>query len=197
MKQLFSHFTAPVLAAVSMLLVAGCSSDNSSAGNTAGTNSGGSSSGGNPASSGGGVSVGGAGTGGGGAGSATAGSGNAGGPAASYAEVQAIILRSCFGAICHDLAENPLKLKPVETMYSTLTTHVTANCGKLVNTTSPADSALVKILQGSCGTAPNITERMPYQTCSDGDTPEESAGCVPTADVATIQAWIAKGATQQ
>jgi len=201
MKLLSSHFTAPVVFVV-LSCVAGCSSDNASGGSGGGT-----SAGGHPGS-GGGVSVGGTsaggsapaaggvGTGGSatGTGGSAAGTGGGASTGASYAAVQAIILKSCFGAICHDLAENPLKLKPVETMYSTLKTHVTKNCGPLVNTASPADSALVKILKGSCGTAPNTTDRMPYQTCFDGDTFEDNPACIPNADIDTIQAWITSGA---
>jgi hypothetical protein len=115
---------------------------------------------------------------------------------ATFAHVKGVIAKSCFGAICHDLAENPLQLKPESSLYATLTTHVTMNCGKLVNLTSPADSALVKILQGSCGTTKK-TDRMPYMTCFEGDTSDDNPSCIPAVDIAAIQAWIAKGAPQQ
>src|SRR6478609_7513917 len=199
MKLLSSHFTAPVVFVV-LSCVAGCSSDNASGGSGGGTSagghpgSGGSTSAGGSAPAAGGVGTGGSATGTGGSAPGTGGGASTG---ASYAAVQAIILKSCFGAICHDLAENPMVLKPVETMYATLTTHMTKNCGPVVNTANPAASALVKILQGSCGTAPNTTERMPYQSCFDGDTFEDNPSCISNADIATIQAWIAAGAKQQ
>lgn len=109
---------------------------------------------------------------------------------ASFATVKGIIMKSCFGNGCHGQEGNPLQMKLDDTLYTTLTTHMTMNCGMLVNKASPADSALVKLLKGSC----NGTERMPFGTCFDGDTPEDNAGCVPTADVNAIQAWIAAGA---
>lgn len=84
-------------------------------------------------------------------------------------------------------------MKVDDSLYTTLTTHVTANCGPLVNKASPAESALVTILQKDCGTAKK-TERMPYQSCFEGDTPEDNPACIPTADVAAIQSWIASGA---
>jgi len=203
MKLTFPRGGAPALVAASFLL-AGCSSDNSPGGNVS---TAGSASGGKPGA-GGSLGAGGSGAGGssgssagGGAGLGTAGAGSVGAGGAaiagSFAAVKGIIAKSCFGAICHDLNENPLKLKPEDTLYATLTSHVTKNCGKLVNTASPADSALVKILQQSCGTPPNTTQRMPYGACFDGDTPEDNSACIPLADVATIQAWIAKGAPPQ
>ena len=68
---------------------------------------------------------------------------------------------------------------------------------KTINVASPADSALIKLMLGDCGTAPNVTPRMPREQCWDGDKPEENEYCVPTATVAAVQAWIAKGAPQQ
>jgi hypothetical protein len=209
MKLQSSHFTAPLFA-VALTLLAGCSSDDPSGGNTAGTSAGGSAAGGKAGASGG--SVGGAGAGGAGAGgsaagspatagtagSGVAGSGAAGGAGveATFEHTKAVISKSCFGAICHDLSENPLVLKPLDMLYTKLMAHTTKNCGKLVNTASPADSALVKILQKSCGTPGNMTDRMPYQTCNDGETFEDNPSCIPETDIAAIQAWIAKGAPQ-
>jgi len=77
-------------------------------------------------------------------------------------------------------------------LYTTLTTHVTQNCGKLVNTATPADSALVKVLLGDCGTAPNITPRMPEDKCFQGDTDMDL--CVSTPKIEAIKSWIAMGA---
>jgi len=216
MKLLFSHFTAPALVAA-LALLAGCSSDNPSGGNTGGTSSGGSAAGsGGKGGSAGSVSVGGAGAGGtsaggsaaggsagsGTAGSATAGSSAAGGTAieASFATVKDIITLQCFGNGCHGQEGNPLIMKLDDTLYTTLTTHTTKNCGKLVNPTSPAESALVKLLKGSCGTPPNVTDRMPFGgSCLEGDmeTDPDATTCVVPAKIDAIQAWIAKGAPKQ
>jgi len=205
MKLLFSHFSVPVLLAASTLL-AGCSSDNPAGGNTAGTSAGGASSGGkggSGGSNGGSVSGGGAGSGGAAAGG-TAGSPGAagtagGGPAveASFATVKNVIALNCFGGGCHSDGGNPFQMKADDTLYASLTTHTTANCGAVINKTSPADSALVKVLKGDCGTPPDkITPRMPLGTCFDGDTDPESP-CIQPATIAAIQAWIAKGAPKQ
>src|SRR6478752_1845927 len=194
MKLLSSHFVAPVvLSALSVVVaVAGCSSDQSPGGGTAGASPGGASSGGK-AGSGGGVSVAGAPAGGGTAGAGTAGAGTAGagtaggGPTveASFATVKAMINMSCFGGGCHGEAGNPLQMEIDDKLYGTLMSHMTAHCGKLVNTTSPADSALVKLLLADCGGTP----RMPYHSCWDGDKPEDNPTCVPTATVDAVKAW--------
>lgn len=76
-----------------------------------------------------------------------------------------------------------------EKLYGTLTSYSTRTCGKLVNTAQPAESALVKLLRGSC----NGVQRMPFGVCvEDGD-----PSCVLPEYIAAIQAWIAKGAPQQ
>ncbi|HYQ42670.1 MAG TPA: hypothetical protein VER11_11905 [Polyangiaceae bacterium] len=212
-----------VLSALSVVVaVAGCSSDQSPGGGTAGASPGGASSGGK-AGSGGGVSVAGAPAGGAGgtagagtagagtagagtagagtagagtAGAGTAGAGTAGGGPtveASFATVKAMINMSCFGGGCHGEAGNPLQMEIDDKLYGTLMSHMTAHCGKLVNTTSPADSALVKLLLADCGGTP----RMPYHSCWDGDKPEDNPTCVPTATVDAVKAWIMKGAPQQ
>ena len=130
-----------------------------------------------------------------------AGSGTAGGAAieASFAMVKDLITTSCFGGNgCHGQEGNPMELKLDDSLYTTLTTHTTKTCGKVVNLTSPAESALVKLMQGSCGTPPNVTERMPFGgSCVDGDTDPDSTVCVPPAKIAAVQAWIAKGAPKQ
>ena len=77
-------------------------------------------------------------------------------------------------------------------LYGKLTTHVTKTCGKLINTASPADSAIIKLLKADC----NGTMRMPYQSCWDGD-PQDQAPCVSSANLAALQAWIASGAPRQ
>jgi len=213
MKLLSSHLVVPAfLAALSS--IAACSSDNSGAGNSAGSSPGGA----NGKAGSAGSSVGGAGAAGaaaavagGGAGASStagtsaggtgglgaAGGGTAGGVAieASFAMVKDMINATCFGNGCHSQEGNPLQMKIDDKLYGTLTTHVTENCGKLINTASPADSAIVKLLKADCGTAPKITPRMPWDKCFDGDV--DSDFCVSPAKIAAIQAWIAKGAPQQ
>ena len=210
-----SYFVAPAILAALSILVA-CSSDgsggNSAAGagpggasgkagssaagaTAAGASSGGSGAGGSSSSAGGGS--GGASTAGGGSGGAsTAGRGGAPAVEATFATVKSIIQASCFGAGCHSDMGNPLQMKVDASLYGTLTTHMTMNCGKMVDIANPADSALVKVLKGSCGTPPNVTPRMPFQVCMDVDTDPDSP-CIQPDKIAAIQAWIAKGAPQQ
>jgi hypothetical protein len=82
-------------------------------------------------------------------GSATGGAGaggpatGAGGATASFATLKNIIQMSCFGGLCHDLPEHPLKLKLDDQLYTTLTTHQTKTCGPLLKPGSPQESALV------------------------------------------------------
>jgi len=124
----------------------------------------------------------GSGVGGGAAGTAS----SAGGATASFGTLKNIIQMSCFGGLCHDLPEHPLKLKLDDQLYTTLTTHMTKNCGPLLKPGSPQDSALVKLLKGPCGE----TARMPLDKCSqDGD-----EACVSPANIALIEQWIANGA---
>jgi hypothetical protein len=114
--------------------------------------------------------------------------GNAAGAevSATFATLKSLIPISCFGGVCHDLPEHPLKLKVDDQLYATLTTHMTETCGPLIKAGSPQDSALVKLLKGPC----NGTDRMPLGKCfADGD-----EGCVPPASIAAIEQWIAKGA---
>ena len=103
----------------------------------------------------------------------------------------------CTGGGCHGEEAVPLRWGPNDPMlYETIMGHMTLYCGKLVNTTNPADSALIKVLQGDCGPIPRVkattTPRMPYGKCFEGDVDTES--CVSPAKIAAIQAWIAKGA---
>jgi len=205
MKLLSSFFVAPAVFALLSGIV-GCSSDNGSTpNNTAGASPAGAGSAGKAGAAG--SSSGGAGgsagsvSAAGSSGAGTAGSaGSAGGATveASFATVKGIIKLTCFGNGCHGQEGNPLQMSANDDakLYTTLTTHVTMNCGMLVNKANAADSALVKVLKGDCGTPPNVTPRMPFQTCFDGDTDPESP-CVQPDKIAAIQAWIAKGAPQQ
>ena len=212
---------AVVATLVAALLLANCSSDNpSGSANTAGAPAAGASPGGSAGKAGSaaagasaaGAAAGGAGGGSGGAhvagggagGGAAGGAGNAAGaggaPAleASFNTVKAVIQMSCFGAGCHGEPGNPLQMKIDDQLYGTLMDHTTKNCGKLINTASPADSAFIKLMLGDCGTPPNVTSRMPFGSCFQGDVPGPDAPtCVLPEKVAAIQAWITKGAPQQ
>lgn len=107
-------------------------------------------------------------------------------PQPTFEGVKAMIQSSCFGGLCHDLAEHPLKLKIDDALYTTLTTYSTKHCGPLVKVGSPQESALVKLLKGPCGE----TERMPYGKClQDGD-----EGCVSPQTIAALEQWIMNGA---
>ena len=200
MKLLSSHFVAPAILAT-LSLLAGCSSDSPPGGNTAGASAGGASgkagagAGGASAGAAGGLSAAGAGSG----GTSTAGAGGGETVEASFNTVKEMIrLQPCTGGGCHGEEGTPMHWGPDDpNLYTLVTTHVTANCGKLVNTANPADSALLKVLKGDCGTAPNITKRMPYGKCFEGDNAAETESCVSPAKVAAILAWITKGAPQQ
>jgi hypothetical protein len=130
----------------------------------------------------------------GGAAASNAGASGSGGAGASaidpsFKTVQALIGSSCFGAGCHSEAGNPLQMEVGDPLYGTLTSYTTRTCGKLVDTAQPTESALVKLLQGSC----NGVKRMPYGVCvEDGD-----PSCVLPEYIAAIQSWIAKGAPRQ
>jgi hypothetical protein len=127
----------------------------------------------------------------------SAGAGTAGGSAveASFATVKTMIAMKCSsGSGCHTEMGNPLQMPQDDKLYTTVTTYMTANCGMLVNKANPSMSAIVKLLQGSCGGTP----RMPYMLCFDGDTDVgPDAPCIPPDTIAAIQAWITKGAPQQ
>jgi hypothetical protein len=122
-------------------------------------------------------------------GTGTAGSAAGGGALEpTFAMVKGMIQSSCFGGLCHDLAEHPLQLKIDDKLYATLTTFQTETCGPLVKVGSPAESALVKLLKGPCGEI----DRMPYGKCNqDGD-----EGCVSPATIAALEQWITQGAPQ-
>jgi len=211
-----SIFAAPPILAAGLLLVNCSSTDTPAGGNSGGTPAGGASTtagaGGSKAgatSGGGGSNAGGQSTSGSSSGGAAAGSsgasgsggagagtggagiaGSAGGPPATFATVKSIISLQCFGSGCHSETGNPLQLTmDGATLYPKLLAYTTTNCGKLVNTASPADSALVKVLKADC----NGTPRMPFQMCPEDDDPR----CVTAENVAAIQAWIARGAPQQ
>jgi hypothetical protein len=167
----------------------GGSSQGGAVGNVAGHDSGGAA--GSSGAPGAGAASLGAGAAAGGGGAAQSSSGGAGASAIepSFKTVQGLIGSSCFGAGCHSEAGNPLQMETGAKLYETLTAYTTRTCGKLVDTARPEESALVKLLRGSC----NGVKRMPYGVCvEDGD-----PSCVLPEYVAAIQSWIAKGAPQR
>jgi hypothetical protein len=76
--------------------------------------------------------------------------------------------------------------KPADELYRYLKSFRTLECGKLIDTANPSESALVKYLRGPCGEI----ERMPSFTCVE-DTDE---WCVPEYYIQAIEQWIAAGA---
>jgi hypothetical protein len=156
---------------------------------TAGSSGGVSAGGGAGGGMGGGTSGAGGGTSGAGGGTSGAGSGSGPIPAEpTFNTLKAIIPVSCFGGLCHNLAENPLQLSVDDKLYTTLTTHMTDGCGPVVKPGFPQDSALIKLLKGPCGDI----MRMPSGKCfDDGD-----EGCISPAHIAALEQWIANGAPQ-
>jgi len=76
--------------------------------------------------------------------------------------------------------------KTADQLYSYMLKLTTLQCGKLIDTAHPSESALVKYLRGPCGGL----ERMPYFTCvEDGD-----PACVPEYYIQFIEQWITNGA---
>ncbi|HEY0465381.1 MAG TPA: hypothetical protein VGC79_14300, partial [Polyangiaceae bacterium] len=76
--------------------------------------------------------------------------------------------------------------KTADQLYSYMKSFKTLECGKLIDTANPSQSALVKYLRGPCGSI----ERMPSFKCfDDGD-----EACVPEYYIQAIEQWIAMGA---
>ncbi|WP_437981465.1 hypothetical protein [Sorangium sp. So ce117] len=187
MKLRLSNFAA---AAILTLLSAlsGCSDDGSTGSSEAGTTTTSSASG-----------SGGQGSGGDGAGGATASSSTSaatggGGSAVdpTFETVRAVVAQTgCSDASCHNGEAEP-RLLDDDTLYATLTTHISEACGDipLVTPGAPEQSALVKILKGPCGDI----ARMP-NGCVGEPGPEYT--CLPQAYIDAIEQWVADGAQQQ
>lgn len=96
---------------------------------------------------------------------------------------------TCFGAGCHNDELNPLDLQIDGQLHMRLTSHISKNCGNIpvVNPGNPQESALIKILEGPCGSTP----RMPLECVNDGD-----AKCVPDDYIQALTQWIADGALE-
>jgi hypothetical protein len=127
----------------------------------------------------------------GGAGPAAGASGSGSTIPATFDTAKFVITQTpCFGAGCHNDAQNPLNLRVDDQLYTRLTSHVSKNCGNLpvVNPGKPQESALVKILKGPCGPTP----RMPMGCVDDLD-----GTCLPADYIAALVQWIAAGAPPQ
>lgn len=93
----------------------------------------------------------------------------------------------CSGSNCHFGGRNHLQVdKTPDQLYTYMKSFKTLECGKLIDTENPSQSALVKYLRGPCGSI----ERMPSYKCfDDGD-----ELCVPEYYIQAIEQWIAAGA---
>jgi hypothetical protein len=140
----------------------------------------------------------GAGAGGSGGGASGAGSGGSGfeivPPEPTFRMVKFVLQSTqepCVSSDCHGLnTENILELAIDDRLYTTLTTHVSVNCGNIPVVT-PGDvtrSALAKILRGPCGETP----RMPRDCMDD---PLFNT-CVYPEYLDAIDLWISMGAPQ-
>jgi hypothetical protein len=118
-------------------------------------------------------------------------------PPATFATVKSLLegtlgAYGCTGVDCHreGSTHTPMQLPLGDTLYTTLTTHVSAECCnlKVVEPGYPARSALIRALKGSCGDV----AQMPNH-CIPG--PE--GDCLPSNYVEAIEQWVAAGAPQE
>ncbi|WP_437852492.1 hypothetical protein [Sorangium sp. So ce363] len=188
MKFRFSSFIAAAFVAI-LSPLPGCSDDpdDTGAGGAGGTEAGSTSASVSASSA---VGSGGSG----GAGSTSASTGGDGGSTGSgsgqeptFETLQFVIQNACFGAGCHNDDMNPLNLMVDGELHMRVSSHVTKNCGDLVDTENPEESALIKILKGPCGGTP----RMPLECVNDGD-----AKCIPPDYIEALTQWIADGAQE-
>jgi hypothetical protein len=93
----------------------------------------------------------------------------------------------CSGSNCHFGGRNHLQVdKPADQLYTYMINFKTLECGKLIDTMNPSQSALVKYLRGPCGSL----GRMPLDKCTD----DGDELCVPEHYIRAIEQWIANGA---
>ncbi|HYQ05283.1 MAG TPA: hypothetical protein VER96_41710 [Polyangiaceae bacterium] len=93
----------------------------------------------------------------------------------------------CSGSNCHFGGRNHLTVdKTPDALYTYMKNFKTLECGKLIDTTNPSESALVKYLRGPCGSL----GRMPLDKCTD----DGDELCVPNYYIDFIEQWIAAGA---
>ena len=118
------------------------------------------------------------------------GSGTGDNPAPTFDTLKAVIESTnvgCNGADCHFGSKtNALELKIDAGLHMRLLNTVSTKCMNLpvVTPCKPDQSALVRLLKGTCGTAP----RMPY------DCDEALDECVPIDYITAIEQWVANGA---
>ncbi|WP_437819188.1 hypothetical protein [Sorangium sp. So ce1078] len=190
MKLRLSSFIAAAIVAI-LSPLAGCSDtpDDTGAGGTGGSDAGSTSASGSTSS---GVGSGGSG----GAGSTSVSTSGVGGGSTgsgsgidpTFETVKFVIDNvTCFGAGCHNDEMNPLDLQLDGELHARLTSHVTEDCGPLVNLANPPESALIKILKGPCGSTP----RMPPECVNDDD-----IKCVTDDYIQAMTQWIADGALE-
>jgi len=93
----------------------------------------------------------------------------------------------CSGSSCHFGGRNHMTVgRPADELYRYMLNFKTLECGKLIDTAHPSESALVKYLRAPCG----AVERMPSGKCFDDGDPQ----CVPEYYIQLIEQWIANGA---
>lgn len=110
---------------------------------------------------------------------------------ATFETMERIISQApCLGAGCHNDEQNPLDLRVDAELHGRITARVSEACGGIpvVNPGNPAQSALIQLLKGPCGSTP----RMPIGCVADGD-----GSCVPPDYIAALEQWIADGAPPQ
>ncbi|AUX43579.1 hypothetical protein SOCE26_050290 [Sorangium cellulosum] len=95
---------------------------------------------------------------------------------------------NCADSSCHNGEAEP-RLQDDDTLYTTLTTHVSVACGNIpvVTPGDPERSALVKLIKGPCGEV----ERMPRGCVSE---PVSEYNCLPQEYIDAIEQWVADGA---
>ncbi|WP_437324758.1 hypothetical protein [Sorangium sp. So ce381] len=189
MKLRFSNYAAAAIVTI-LSPLSGCSDDGSTGTSEAGTTSGGSTS---SASGSGGQGSGGDGAGGATASSSTSAGTGGGGSAVdpTFETVREVVAQAgCSTASCHNGEAKPT-LVDDNTLYTTLTTHISEACGDipLVTPGEPEQSALVKILKGPCGDI----ARMP-NGCVGVPGPEYT--CLLQEYIDAIEQWVANGAPQ-
>ncbi|CAN97086.1 MULTISPECIES: hypothetical protein [Sorangium] len=190
MKLRFSSFIAAAFVAI-LSPLSGCSDDpdDTGAGGAGGTDAGSTSASVSASSA-----VGSGGAGGAGSTSASTGTGGDGGSTGSgsgqaptFETLQYVVQNACWGAGCHNDEMNPLDLMIDGELHTRVSSHVTKNCGNLIDTGNPEESGLIRILKGPCGGTP----RMPLECVSDGD-----AACIPPDYIEALTQWIADGAQE-
>lgn len=131
---------------------------------------------------------------GGGAGISSGGSGNSGSTVdPSWDTIKAVLTGThppCNGADCHGPGGPNIFQLPVKddaALYTSLTTHVSVDCGNIpvVTPGDPSKSALVKVLNGPCSA--NVPQMPNGCTPADGN-------CLDPEYIAAVTTWVANGA---